>query len=406
MSIFKSLTSGFRRKSETLTWQSLLDMLGISGVPYDNLSEATYFACLKVLSEALGKLPLKLLQHTAENGVREATEHPYYNVLRQRPNPYMTATGFWSTVEYNRNHYGNSYCLITGAGKKLRLWILPSAQVEIWYDNAKILSQNPDIWYIYSSTAGVFKFSSQEILHFRTSTTFDGVKGLPVSAVLKSTLEGNQKAQAMLNKLYETGFTAKAVLQYTGNLSDENAKKFVAGIEKFATGSDDLIKSIIPIPIGASLTPLNVKLGDAEFLGIKRYSALQIAAAMGIKPNQINDYEKASYAAAEQQQLAFYVDTLLYILKQYEEEIAYKLLKQEDLDKGLFAKFNVAVILRADLKTQIETLSQAVSNFIYTPNEARAYLDMEKKEGGDVLCGNGSVIPLTQIGQQYQKGGA
>ena len=196
-------------------------------------------------------------------------------------------------------------------------------------DDAKIISATTNLWYIYTCTAGTFKFSSEEILHFRTSTSFDGIKGLPVSSILKSTLEGNQKAQAMLNRLYETGFTAKAVLQYTGNLSDDLAKKFVAGIEKFATGGDELIKSIIPIPLGSTLTPLNVKLGDAEFLGIKRYSALQIAAAFGIKPNQINDYEKSSYAAAEQQQLAFYVDTLLYILKQYEEEIVYKLLSRK-----------------------------------------------------------------------------
>ena len=401
MSIFKRKA----QKSETLTLNQLLDFLGIASTDTSHLSEATYFACLKVLSESIGKLPLKLLQSTPSKGIKEAYQHPLYNVLRTRPNPYMTSTGFWSTVEYNRNHYGNAYCLITGAAKDLKLWILPSNQVEVWMDDAKIISATTNLWYIYTCTAGTFKFSSEEILHFRTSTSFDGIKGLPVSSILKSTLEGNQKAQAMLNRLYETGFTAKAVLQYTGNLSDDLAKKFVAGIEKFATGGDELIKSIIPIPLGSTLTPLNVKLGDAEFLGIKRYSALQIAAAFGIKPNQINDYEKSSYAAAEQQQLAFYVDTLLYILKQYEEEIVYKLLSREESSNGLFAKFNIAVILRADLKTQIETLSRAVSNFIYTPNEARAYLDMESRPGGDVLCGNGSTIPLTDIGDQYKKGG-
>lgn len=54
---------------------------------------------------------------------------------------------------------------------------------------------------------------------------------------------------------------------------------------------------------------------------MKKYSALQIASAFGIKPNQIGDYEKSSYASSEAQQLSFYVDTMLYILKQYEEGI-------------------------------------------------------------------------------------
>ena len=48
---------------------------------------------------------------------------------------------------------------------------------------------------------------------------------------------------------------------------------------------------------------------------------MQIASAFGIKPVQINDYSKSSYASSENQNLAFLVDTLLFILKQYEEEL-------------------------------------------------------------------------------------
>ncbi|MFI3202408.1 MAG: phage portal protein, partial [Eubacteriales bacterium] len=133
------------------------------------------------------------------------------------------------------------------------------------------------------------------------------------------------------------------------------------------------------------------------------YSALQIAAAFGIKPSQIGDYEKSSYASAEAQQLSFYVDTLLYIVKQYEEEITYKLFSEKEITAGISVKFNVAVILRADLETQIKTLSTAVANFIYTPNEARALLDLENKEGGDRLLGNGASIPVELTGIQYMK---
>ena len=59
------------------------------------------------------------------------------------------------------------------------------------------------------------------------------------------------------------------------------------------------------------------------------------------------------------------------------------------------------MLLRADLKTQIETLSQAVSNFIYTPNEARALLDKPAVPGGDKLLGNGASIPVELAGAQY-----
>ena len=400
---FKRAFKAFAKHDNEISLDQLVNFLGLRGVKKEALSEATYFACLKVLSESLGKLPLKLLKHNDKNGVISARHHPLYNILKNRPNPYMTSTTFWSTVEYNRNHYGNAYVLIDGAGKNTRLWILDHNKMEIWYDDAKLLSENEDIYYIYNESGKYYKFGSEEILHFKSSNSLDGIQGISVRDQLKSTIQGNLKAQELINKMYENGFTAKAVMQYTGSLSDENVKTFIAGIEDYATGkfAEDGIENIIPIPLGATLTPLNVKLADNQFTEVKQFSALQIASAFGIKPNQIGDYTKSSYASAEAQQLSFYVDTLIYILKQYEEELYYKLLSKEEIEEGYYFKFNVSVILRADLKTQIETLSTAVNSFLKTPNEARALLDLPAVEGGDKLLGNGASIPVEYTGSQY-----
>jgi hypothetical protein len=94
---------------------------------------------------------------------------------------------------------------------------------------------------------------------------------------------------------------------------------------------------------------------------------------------------------------------LLFIVKQYEEELTYKLLTDAEVADGYHIKFNVAVMLRADQKTQVETLRSAVSGFLMTPNEARERLDLPAKEGGDQLIGNGSTIPITEVGAQWQQ---
>ena len=389
---------------ETVELNNLYRFLGIDPDKDERvLSEATYFACMKVLSEAIGKLPLKLLKYNDRNGVETARTHPLYRILHDRPNPYMTASTFWSTVEYNRNHYGNAYVWIQGAGQNMKLWILPSTDVEVWYDDANILPDQPDIFYRYSAGGKNYVFGSEEILHFKSSNTLDGIIGVSVQDQLKMTIGGAVKSQKMLNKMYDSGFTAKAVLQYTGGLSNENVDTFVKGIERYAKGemSSEGIENIIPIPLGSQLTPLNVKLADNQFIEVKQYTALQIASAFGIKPYQIGDYTKSSYASAEAQQLSFYVDTLLYIIKQYEEELSYKLLSPEDANSGYHFKFNVGVILRADLKTQVETLVKAINGGLYKSNEARALMDLEAVDGGDTLLVNGTSIPIHMIGMQY-----
>ena len=401
----KAAVAAFRGKSaatsENMTLTQLLDFLGVHDTKGPALSEATYFACLKVLSESLGKLPLKLQQFTDGQGIRIAREHPYFRMLNERPNRYMAASVFWSSMEMCRNHFGNGYSWIdTRNPEKPQLWLMNPEKVRVYYDNACRLADVPDIYYQYTTQKGVQILGSEEVLHVKSHNTIDGLVGLSVREQLAATIQGNVKAQKMVNELYDSGMTAKTVLQYTGSLSDANVKQLLKQIEDYQLGKTGKGASI-PIPYGFTLTPLNMKLADSQFLEVKQYSALQIASAFGVKPYQVGDYTKSSYASAEAQQLSFLVDTLIFILKQYEEEIGYKLLSDKEEAAGYHAKFNTGVLLRADQKTQMEALGAAVNNFLLTPNEAREMLDRPAKEGGDQLLGNGASIPVQYTGAQY-----
>ena len=400
-----ALTAKQRSDSdEQMSLNALLDFLGVHKTSGDTLSEATYFACLKVLSESLGKLPLKIQRATSGHGIRVARDHPYYRMLNERPNRYMPASVFWSTMELCRNHYGNAYAWIdTRDAQRPQLWPMSPENVQVYYDNARLLRDVPDVYYCYNTAQGQIVLGSEEVLHFKSHCTVDGLVGVSVREQLSETILGNIKAQSMVNGMYDSGMTAKMVLQYTGSLNDKNVQTLINGIARYARSGESgaASTSMIPIPQGFSLTPLNLKLTDSQFLEVKQYSALQIASAFGVKPYQVGDYTKSSYASAEAQQLSFLVDTLLYIVKQYEEEIGYKLLTDQEEAAGYHAKFNTGVILRADQQTQISTLSTAVSSFLMTPNEARERLDLPAKEGGDQLLGNGSSIPVQYTGAQY-----
>ena len=109
-------------------------------------------------------------------------------------------------------------------------------------------------------------------------------------------------------------------MQYLGDFEDDKLKKLQKKFADKLMGSQNAGK-VVPVPLGLQLTPLNMTMADAQFFELRKYSALQIAGAFGIKPNQINNYEKSSYANSEMQQLAFLVDTMLYRIKSYEEEI-------------------------------------------------------------------------------------
>lgn len=397
----------------TLNSQSFLESLGLRRKRKPT-SEVTYFTCLKMLSETLAKMPIKYYQKT-DRGIVEAEQTETSKLLTKRPNPFMTPTTFWNTVEINRNHYGNAYVYMRkkfirqrygGEFRIIDLWVMQSNCVQIVVDDAGIFAGVGRLWYVYTDpTSGrQYVFSTDEVMHFKTSFSFDGITGLPVQQILKDTVSGASASQEFMNGMYESGLTAKATLEYTGELNEGAKEALRESFEEFGSGAKNVGK-ILPVPLGMKLTPLDIKLTDSQFFELKKYTALQIAAAFGVKPNQINDYSKSSYANSELQQLSFYVDTELFIIKQYEEEINYKMATEEEQESGFYYKYNEKVLFRTDSKTQMEYLKNGVSGSIIKPNEARRKLDMPDAEGGDELLANGSIVPLTMAGAAYLKGG-
>ncbi len=370
-------------------------------------SEVTYFTCLKLLSETLAKMPLKFYQKR-DNGIFIADDTDISFKLKYKPNSLMTPTIFWATIENNRNHYGNAYVWIRqqytpkkyGGELKIKdFWIMDSKSVNVYIlDSGKLVYQYTD-----NITKQVYYFNEDEVLHFKTSATFDGVIGKPVREILKDTINTNLSSQQFLSELNENGVSARLSLTVEQDVNENKRNELARKLEGFSNGIKNAGR-IIPIPAGMKLQPLDLKLTDAQFLEIRKYTALQIASAFGVKPDMINDYSKSSYNSSEAQQLSFYVDTLQFILKQYEDEINYKLLLNRELKEGYFFKFNEKVLLRTDSSTQAEMLAKLVNNGIYTPNEARRKLDLNGIKHGDRLMMNGNYIPIEQVGEQYKKG--
>ena len=116
--------------------------------------------------------------------------------------------------------------------------------------------------------------------------------------------------------------------------------------------------------------------------------------------------EKSSYNNIEQQNKAFYSDTLQNVLTTYEEEMDYKLLFEYQKEKGYYWNFNVDSILRSDLKSRTDAHRTAVVTGWKTIAEVRAQENLPYIEGTDrLIIGNGASIFLDDLGSQYGEGG-
>lgn len=371
-------------------------------------AETIYFICLKHLSETMSKMPWEKREITQKKGREKIFDSKLDLILNVRPNPYVTASQFWATTELNKIHHGNAYIYIETdkkTGYPKALWQLPAQEMEVWIDNKGILDSTDAIWYIWTDkrTTKRYVFSKDEILHFKSHFTFDGLVGIPVKEILKTQINTNKQGEAFLNKFYKSGmFGSKVVVQYTGDLDRNKEKKLVEGLESFSSRTSN--GKFIPLPLGWTAQMLDMKLVDAQFFENNKISALQLAAAFGVKPNVINDYSKSSYSNSETQQLDFYVNTLQPLFKSYEQEMTSKLLRYDEQQRGMRLYINEKILFKMDSKTQSEVLTKYLTNFAMTVNEAREELDLPYvtiENGGDKLIGNGNAITLDKAGVQY-----
>ena len=394
----KYFTNDTKNSSMSLSEINELFFSGQSAMQYGtDLSEITYFTCLKTLSEALGKMPVYLMGPDKER----KTNHETSLFLSVSPNNVYTPIQFFTYLEFCRNHYGNAYVYVERINGKVRgLYPLDPHMVQIWVNNTEEFTSRRYTYYYTDTKSGKsYWLDPEDMLHVKSWVTDrSGLAGKSVREILATNMAGSKASQQFLNDLYQKGLTANAVVKYVGDLSREQQKVILKGIEKQAK---DEGRRMITLPVGYDIQTLDLKLTDSQFYELKKYNALQIAAAFGIQPNQLNDYSKSSYANSAAQSLSFYVNTLLYNITLYEQEFNRKLLTTKEQQDGLGFKFNVWTILRGDPTQQADVLQKMVSSAIYSPNEARAKLDMPPTPGGDVHIVNGSYVKLEDVGLAY-----
>ena len=387
---------------ELLKWLGI-DIDGIDVMGKNSLRQATVFGCLRILSDTISKLPIKI--YKKDNGVKKITNHYLEPLLKLRPNPYMSSSDFWKCIEVQRNIYGNSYVAMEfdTKGKVRALYPLDSSQMQIFIDNTGILNSNNNIWYIYTDNLGLkHKFMNDEILHFK-ALTLDGLVGISIIDKLKHLIENGKSSEKYINNFFKNGLQVKGIVQYIGDLNPKAEETFRTEFERMSSGLKNAHR-IAMLPIGYQFQPIGQRLVDAQFLENTQLTIRQIASVFGIKMHQLNDLEKATHTNIAEQQREFYIDTLQSILTMYEQELIYKLFLNTEIRKGYYLKFNVDSILRADIKTRYESYRIGIQGGFITPNEVRELEEKEPKDGGDELLVNGNMMPVKMAGEQYKKG--
>lgn len=367
------------------------------------LNSSTYYACMQIRCNSIAKMPMDIVKRDDDGGTRVDREHPARELLRMRPNLFMSISDLLWATEFQRLDTGNAYWVIAYKdGRADAIYLLDSRRVTIWIAEG-IPDQPRSIYYQYDDPQkGTIYYTAREICHFK-NFSLDGIQGRSIRSYIASTILNENAATEVMSSKYESGLQDPIIVQYIGD-NDKAQDKMIK--DKFARlGGSQNAGRVIPIPTMFQVSQLETKLVNSQFFELQGLGSKRIANAFGVKSFQLNDMSSGTFQNIEQQNRAYYSETMQNVLNVYEQELNFVLFSDREKAAGYSVRFDTSTLLRLDIEGRYKTYSEGIASGFLLRSEAREQEGLPFLPDTDFLTvQNGAILPLSQVGVQYTGG--
>jgi len=375
-----------------------IDTAGMSnsGVNVDEdtaLKISAVYACVKVISETVASLPLKLLKEEENGDMQKARHHPLYPLLADTPNNEMSAFTFREMLMTNLLLWGNAYALIrrNRRGEIVELYPFKSKNMEVTRDPSSRALQ-----YRYTSedetTAQTTIYRARQVLHI-PAFSFDGVVGVSPITYAREAMGLSLATEEFGARWFGSGARPGGVLEYPGTLKDP--ERLRESWNKVYQGTKNAHK-IAVLEEGLSYKSVGMSPEDSQFLETRQFQLNEICRIFRVPPHMVGDLSRSTFSNIEHQSIDFVVHTIRPWLVRWEQAIRRSLLT--DLEREIYQpKFKVDGLLRGDFNSRMQGYAVARQNGWMSANEIRALEDMNRiPNGGDEYLVNGNMVTETQ----------
>lgn len=362
------------------------------------------YACVRILSESIASLPLKIYKRGPDGSKRAAYEHPLYRILHDVPNGRQSSFEFRETIIAHLNLWGNAYIkkVIDNKGRVTELKPLAPWNVRIYEDMSR--PEEYQFQYVYQDQYGQKVYFSHEIVHIK-GLSLNGKAGLSPIAYAREAIGLGLAAEQFGNQYFGQGTNLGGTLESPNALSDAAYNRLRADMLAKRQGLNNS-HGVMILEEGLKFSKTTIPPEDSQFIETRKFQLTEIARIFRIPPHMIADLEKATFSNIEHQGIQFVVHTLRPWLVRIEQAYFMQLLTNEE-QKDYVIEFNVDGLLRGDFKTRQEGYAIARQNGWMNADDIRKLENMDpmEEELGKVYLVNGNMIPITTAMNNKGQGG-
>jgi HK97 family phage portal protein len=362
-------------------WYNPVGTTSSSGIvvkPNNAMGVSAVFACIRILSEVMGSLDIRLMQRNAKAEATEADDHDFYKPLLYAPNRWQTPLEWQEMGMAHLCLRGNFYCRIVWSSDLDQYEFLPMNP-----DRLKVEFAEPDaIRYSYTPKVGVtYRIPNDQILHVR-GLTIDGVTGVSVLEYARNTVGSAIAQETHGASLFRNGALPAFWISrpMEKRWTSEAASTFRTQWRTLHGGADNSGNPPILLD-GMEIHELGLTNKDSQWLEARQFQAKEICRFFRVPPHMIGAEDAAPSSTVEQMSLEF----VLYTLAPWAVRWQQSLNRDLQLRDEYYTQISLSDLLKADTNTQYTTNNIAVQGGVLTVNEARARIGYGPIEGGDEL---------------------
>jgi HK97 family phage portal protein len=327
---------------------------GENVTPETAIRVAAVFACVRVRSEDVAKLPLHLYKRLPGGGKERATKHPLYKLMNSRPNPRQTAFEFRQLMQSWIDLRGNAYGLkeFDGRGQVTAIWPMSPTATEVL-----ITPDGKDLFYKFD-VKGVKgeAIPADYVLHLR-GPSLDGILGVSPITHQRETIGLALAAQKYGAAFFGNNAQPGGALKIPTALGKEAAKVLRESWEERHQGASNNRKLAI-FDGGMEWVQLGMDNTDAQYLETRKFQNRDIYAIYRVPAHKVGDLERSTNNNIEHQGLEYIQDCLSVECTRWEQTLDSSLLTEKEQGVYFFEHL-LDGILRGDLKSRYDAYAIA-----------------------------------------------
>jgi len=325
---------------------------------------SAYFACIRNISEDVGKLPRGVYEPTADGGRKERRDHPYWRLLQVAPNPEMTALTFFETLTAHAlgERGGFAEIIRNGSGMAVELWPLNPRDV--------VVDCGADGRTIYRVSGQ--RVASDRILHLH-GLGYEGVTGYAMANLARESLGRSLAAQKHNGSMLGNGAMVPGIIEVPKLLSDPAFAHLRTSWASRYGGASNNGKPVI-LEQDAKFKPTGLDAEKSQLIQSLDAGIVDTARWFRMPPHKIQHLANATFSNIEQQNIQYVVDCLTSWLARWEQELARKLFVGSA--SNLYLKHNVNGLLRGDMAGRSQFYKELFGLGAMNTNDIRRSEDM------------------------------